>query len=115
MVCNFRDDNFNGPAPIHTTADGDTLNTRQYGGSGDDVAHELIILNDGRTESRWDCDPGFLQTNKLHHLVVIVDGGPKIISFIVDGVFCDGQDFRQFGWGVLIRTIAGLRVVNTCM
>ena len=58
-----------------------------------------IILNDGRTESRWDCDPGFLQTNKLHHLAVIVDGGPKIISFIIDGAFCDGQDFRQFGWG----------------
>ena len=58
-----------------------------------------IILNDGRTENRWDCDPGMLEAGKLHHLVVIVDGGPKIITFIVDGVLDDGGDFRQFGWG----------------
>jgi hypothetical protein len=29
---------------------------------------------------------------------VIVDGGPKIVSFVVDGVFNDGGDVRQFGW-----------------
>ena len=58
-----------------------------------------ILLNDGRTENRWDCDPGMLQAGKLHHLTVIVDGGPKIISFVVDGKLCDGGDYRQFGWG----------------
>jgi hypothetical protein len=58
-----------------------------------------IILNDGFTESRWDSDPGMLEVGKLHHLVVVVDGGPKIITFIVDGVLCDGGDFRTFGWG----------------
>ena len=30
---------------------------------------------------------------------VIVDGGPKIIMFMVDGILCDGGDDRQFGWG----------------
>lgn len=58
-----------------------------------------IVLNDGRSESRWDCDPGRLKPGKWRHLVAIVDGGPKIISFIVDGQFCDGGDARQFGWG----------------
>jgi hypothetical protein len=58
-----------------------------------------IVLNDGRTESRWECDPGMLAAGKLHHLVVIVDGGPKLILFIVDGILNDGGDFRQFGWG----------------
>lgn len=58
-----------------------------------------IILNDDRTENRWDCDPGMLVEGKLHHLGVIVDGGPKIITFIIDGKLCDGGDFRQFGWG----------------
>jgi hypothetical protein len=58
-----------------------------------------IVLNDGRSESRWDCDPGVLQLGKLHHVVAIVDGGPKIISFVVDGRLCDGGDARQFGWG----------------
>jgi len=58
-----------------------------------------IVLNDGRSESRWSCDPGRLQAGQKHHVVVIVDGGPKIISFVVDGRLCDGGDARQFGWG----------------
>ena len=58
-----------------------------------------IVLNDGRTENRWDCDPDCLEAGKSHHLTVIVDGGPKIISFVVDGKFCDGGEYRQFGWG----------------
>ncbi|NQU41879.1 hypothetical protein HQ520_01245 [bacterium] len=58
-----------------------------------------IVLNDGRTENRWDCDPGLLKAGQVHHLAVIVDGGPKIVSFVVDGQFCDGGKFRQFGWG----------------
>jgi len=58
-----------------------------------------IILNDGRTENRWDCDPGTIEAGRLHHLVVSVDGGPKIITFVVDGKLCDGGEARQFGWG----------------
>ncbi len=58
-----------------------------------------IILNDGRMENRWDCDPDVLTTEKLHHIAVIVDAGPRVISFIVDGKLCDGAEFRQFGWG----------------
>ena len=69
-----------------------------------------IILNDGRTENRWDCDPGLLEAGKLQHLAVVVDGGPKIITFFVDGVLCDGGDYRQFGWG---RFSPGLRHVNS--
>jgi len=57
------------------------------------------VLNDGRTENRWDCDPGLLQPGKLHHVAAIVDGGPKVITFIVDGQLCDGGTARQFGWG----------------
>jgi len=58
-----------------------------------------IVLNDGRTENRWDCDPCLIEADTLHHLVVTVDGGPKIVTFVVDGRFCDGADHRQFGWG----------------
>jgi hypothetical protein len=56
-------------------------------------------MNDSRSESRWDCDPGLLEAGRLHHVVVIVDGGPRIISFVVDGVLCDGGGARPFGWG----------------
>ena len=66
-----------------------------------------IILNDGRTESRWDCDTGVVRAGEQHHVVVTVDGGPKIITFIVDGVLCDGGDERQFGWGRFCPLLQG--------
>ncbi|MBI2301974.1 MAG: exo-alpha-sialidase, partial [Armatimonadetes bacterium] len=58
-----------------------------------------IVLNDGRTECRWRCDRGLLRAGEWHHVVATVDGGPKIITFVVDGVLCDGGEERQFGWG----------------
>jgi hypothetical protein len=58
-----------------------------------------LTLNDGRTESSWESDSGTLQAGKVQHLVATVDGGPKIITFMIDGALCDGGDERQFGWG----------------
>jgi hypothetical protein len=56
-------------------------------------------MNDGQTRAMWDCDPGMLQANKDHLVSIIIDGGPKIIMFVVDGILNDGGDSRQFGWG----------------
>ena len=53
----------------------------------------------GLCETAWDTDPGLLEAGKLHHAVFIVDGGPKIITTVVDGQLCDGGDVRQYGWG----------------
>ena len=36
--------------------------------------------------------------------------GPKIISFVVNGILCDGGAYRQYGWG---RFSPGLRHVNS--
>ncbi|MEI6232842.1 MAG: LamG-like jellyroll fold domain-containing protein [Planctomycetota bacterium] len=58
-----------------------------------------ITINDGRQEATWDCDQGKVVAGKSQHVVVTVDGGPKIITFVVNGVLCDGGDERQFGWG----------------
>lgn len=58
-----------------------------------------ITLNDGRTECAWTSDQKLLTAGKAHHAVITVDGGPKTITFVVDGVLCDGGDQRQFGWG----------------
>jgi hypothetical protein len=58
-----------------------------------------LVLNDGRSDSRWDCDPGLLKPGRWQHVTAVVDGGPKIITFVVDDRLCDGGDFRQFGWG----------------
>ncbi len=58
-----------------------------------------LTLNDGRSESRWASDPGSLAAGKPQHIVVIVDGGPKIISFVTNGQYNDGGEHRQYGWG----------------
>lgn len=71
-----------------------------------------ITLNDGREESSWESDTFARPPTAsllLHHVVITVDGGPKIISFVVDGIFHDGGDARQFGWG---RFSPALRSAN---
>jgi len=58
-----------------------------------------LVLNDGQTECRWASDAGLLHQGREHHVVAIVDGGPKLVVFVVDGAVCDGGEQRQFGWG----------------
>jgi hypothetical protein len=68
-----------------------------------------LTLSDGRTESRWRSDPGTLIVGKARDITVTVDGGPKIITFVVDGKLNDGGDDRQYGWG---RYNPNLKSVN---
>jgi hypothetical protein len=49
-------------------------------------------------QTGWDTDAGLFDDMKWHHVVAIVDNGPKIISFVVDGKFCDGGPSRTVGW-----------------
>ncbi len=58
-----------------------------------------LELRDGKTTAGWDCDPGLLRPGALHHVIAIVDSGPRIITFLVDGQLCDGGAHRQYGWG----------------
>jgi hypothetical protein len=62
-----------------------------------------ITLNDGTHEGSWDNDPGThpgaLRVGVWQHVAFVVDGGPKIISAIVDGIFNDGGAIRDYGWG----------------
>lgn len=91
------------------------LDTRKNSGNGwqvrtTDKKTIEIVLNDGRTESVWACDEGVLKENRPHHVSIIVDGGPRVISFVVDGKFNDGGDTRQFGWGRFnpyLQSVAG--------
>jgi hypothetical protein len=62
-----------------------------------------LILNDGKKEFTWDSDsgihPGTLRVNAWQHVSVIVDGGAKVVSFLVDGILNDGGAIRDYGWG----------------
>jgi hypothetical protein len=77
-----------------------------------------LILSDGRSESRWRSDPVSISQGRQHHVVAIVDGGPKLITFVVDGLLNDGGEQRQFGWGRFnpnLRFVTGaaeLRIAN---
>ncbi|MEE3235357.1 MAG: sialidase family protein [Candidatus Latescibacterota bacterium] len=58
-----------------------------------------FFMSDGRSCVTWCSDLGGVVTGRQNHVVVVVDGGPKLISFIVNGAFQDGGETRQFGWG----------------
>jgi len=58
-----------------------------------------LALADGQATASWDSDPGCLRPGRLHHVAAMVDAGPRIISFVVDGQFCDGGTSRDCGWG----------------
>ncbi len=87
-----------------STSETTLLDTRSTDGAG--LAAILtpertirFVMSDGRTEASWESDPGFLETAGPHHVGIVVDGGPKLILFVIDGVLNDGGPTRQFGWG----------------
>jgi hypothetical protein len=57
-----------------------------------------IALGDGRSQNVWRGDRGMIN-NSGGHICIIVDGGPGIITFVINGKFCDGGEDRQFGFG----------------
>ncbi|MDP6634964.1 MAG: exo-alpha-sialidase [Phycisphaerae bacterium] len=68
-----------------------------------------ISFSDGVRSGRWCVDKGLLKTGRRHHVVFIVDGGPGVVSCVVDGQFCDGATHpRQFGWGRFDRRIGSV-------
>ena len=74
--------------------------------TGADRTVELLLC-DGQTLAVWDTDPGAVLAGGRHHLVAIADGGPRIISFVLDGRLLDGGEARQFGWGRFSPALTG--------
>jgi hypothetical protein len=72
-----------------------------------------IELSDGRSTASWDCDRGVLAAERLHHVVAVVDPGPRIISFVVDGVLCDGGEARTHGWGRFANDLGNVTGTGT--
>lgn len=65
-----------------------------------------VILADKRGESHWKFDT-LLPMGEEHFVCVTVDGGPKIITGIFNGLFDDGGE-RQFGFGLFHPNLEGL-------
>ncbi len=72
---------------------------------GKENGFSLIADNDGRIIFQMrDTDglttetaPEVFLSPGLHHLVIIVDGGVKIVSLVTDGTYYDGMDVRKDG------------------
>ncbi len=92
----FRIDSFNPGETIVTWMDEDDRGLELKVGARGLIE---LVFSDGQTRGFWDLDRDIVSTGDTHHLVAVIDGGPKIIRFIVDGRLQDGGDSRQFGWG----------------
>lgn len=71
-----------------------------------------VLLSDGRTEHSWSSDGDLWDSATEGRLCVCVDGGPKIITFMVDGTLCDGGNQQQFGWGRVSENFRGVGTRN---
>lgn len=69
--------------------------------------HRLEIeISDGERAFTWNTDPGLITPDTPHNVTFIVDGGPKLLSVVVDGRLCDGgaSDSRRYGYGRFHQT-----------
>ncbi len=71
-----------------------------------------IEMHDGQRVGLWSCDRGLLNLHEWHHVTIIVDGGPKVISFLIDGVLCDGGTESIYGWGRFHPALGNVKGAN---
>lgn len=94
LIVDSRDDG--GRGILIQTSDGHCISAPE---SSEIKGSVRLDISDGENSLAWDVDAGLIKAGRLHHLVFIVDSGPKIISVILDGQYCDGQMQRPRGWG----------------
>jgi hypothetical protein len=80
------------------------LDTRDESGRGITIKTSeggvvCFSMNDGCQAAHWECDSGLLRTGRTHRITVTVDGGAKLITYVIDGSFNDGGTLRPFGFG----------------
>lgn len=57
-----------------------------------------LTASDGTIRESYASDAGVLSEPGLHHVAIIVDGGPRIVTFVVDGMLGDGGAEAPQGW-----------------
>jgi len=57
----------------------------------------VFTMSDGQYINIWKSDVDSI-IDGINHISIIIDGGPKIIYYIINGKFNDGKK-RQYGWG----------------
>lgn len=85
-------------APSTCLADNLTADRRGFKLYTDDRNNLTLYLSDGQTASVCTIEDNAYSKNEKHHISVIIDGGPRIVSFVADDRFCDGGEYKQFGF-----------------
>ncbi|HMP75747.1 MAG TPA: exo-alpha-sialidase [Kiritimatiellia bacterium] len=92
------------------------LNTRTTAGKGFmlHTTNSLVRLtiNDGTRQFAMDTDAGVFGLGAWHHVGVVVDGAPDLITFVVDGKLLDGAAGRTFGWSFFTNAMADINGSN---
>jgi len=96
---------FDSPAAGQRVLDGRDAEDRGFALATTENKTLRLHLSDGKTETAWETDPGVLPAGEWHHVFATVDGGPKIITFVVDGRLGDGGEVRRRGWGRFPNTL----------
>lgn len=90
---------------LNESSDGEViLDSRNAEGKGIAVTTAAfdtirIELDDGKNAGFWACDRDLIGPGTWHHVAIVVDGGPNVISYVVDGILCDGGKDGIYGWG----------------
>lgn len=71
-----------------------------------------LEMSDGRTACVSESDPNLLASG-WHHVSIIVDGGPKIVTWVIDGTLCDGGETRAQGWARFDKALGQVAVETT--
>ncbi len=88
----------------------------------------LFTMSDGKDTVNLSCNRGALSPGKPHHVAIVVDGLPALVSMVVDGEFQDGGASKERGtvffshkftdcngskfWEIKPDIISNLRVYN---
>jgi hypothetical protein len=62
----------------------------------------------GLADCAWETDLDLLSVGRASRATIILDGGPRTITWVVDGHLCDGGAHRTYGWGRLHRNLDDL-------
>lgn len=58
-----------------------------------------ILMNDGVNTCYRSSDKYMLKPDQINHIAIIIDGGPDIVSYVINGMYNDGGQDRIFGFG----------------
>jgi hypothetical protein len=57
----------------------------------------LFSMSDGEKTTSFKSDESLME-NSANHVAVVIDGGPSIAYFVINGIFNDGGEKRIRGW-----------------